>query len=696
MKYFKLLLFALGLWLFGCESRPVYKTTTTVNFKSVDGLSVTADLYPSTRMSDPIILMFHQSATSRGEYKTIAPRLQKRGFNCLAVDLRWGKKDFWNGVVNETAKEYGSDKVIDRFENSEEFQYQEVWPRMFDSYQDMKAAVLWARKQGFSGDLIIWGSSFSAMLQFKLGHELGDDIAAMVSFSPGEYYGQDTTMLKFWSTEMEMPVFLSAGKDTSEYLMVNDVFKVLKNEQSVFHQSHTGRHGSSILMQDEESWSPLISFLNRFKDYDAENYLTMAKETAAWLDSSKVSIQGSETWPDDAEIPDKASLSLSDGVSGKLVFYLELYETTKESSYLNEAKNAADYLLQNLPHKDDSLRKAFWPFSAYGNVVGSGYALTEMYKATKDVKYRLGALEIVDVLDHFALNKSDTISWDLGNDVLSGLSGTGLFLLYAAENLKSDRALEMAISSGKTIIQRAIQEGGGFTWKRGQNGNFILPNFSHGPAGIGYFLARLYEQTDDYLFLRAAQKSVTYLDSIAYTEDGAYLIPYGFPDPGWSRTFDIGWAHGPAGVARLFYQMYKIDHDDKWLGKMESCFKGIQMSGAMHKVGPQFGSRPFSIDQRFGLAGVGVFAFDLYQVTGKDEFLEYGLKVTDHILEKGSFERGLHWPIERFGFMQNSGAKASFTGYFYGAVGYGMLLLKAHNALARKKSLIRFVDDPFE
>jgi len=79
----------------------------TVNFKSQDGLMITADLYEANN-SVGFILLCHRSHCNRGEYRQTAPKFNKLGFSCLAIDQRSGMKVF--GVVNETknrAKEKG-------------------------------------------------------------------------------------------------------------------------------------------------------------------------------------------------------------------------------------------------------------------------------------------------------------------------------------------------------------------------------------------------------------------------------------------------------------------------------------------------------------------------------------------------------------------------------------------------------------
>ena len=73
-----------------------------LTFPSKDGLTTTADWYP-VNSDYPIILLCHQNRFSRGEYVETAPRLNKLGFNCMAIDQRVGEEV--NGVRNETAAE---------------------------------------------------------------------------------------------------------------------------------------------------------------------------------------------------------------------------------------------------------------------------------------------------------------------------------------------------------------------------------------------------------------------------------------------------------------------------------------------------------------------------------------------------------------------------------------------------------------
>ena len=68
-----------------------------------------ADLYRQSLGADaPLIVLCHQAGGSRGEYREIAPRLNKLGYQCLAIDQRAGGQV--KGVVNETYRAAGGSK----------------------------------------------------------------------------------------------------------------------------------------------------------------------------------------------------------------------------------------------------------------------------------------------------------------------------------------------------------------------------------------------------------------------------------------------------------------------------------------------------------------------------------------------------------------------------------------------------------
>ena len=220
----------------------------TITFKSLDGLTITADFYESKK-NDPYLLLFHQARFSRGEYKETADRFVKLGYNCLAVDLRSG--DEVNFVKNKTA-EAAREKGL-----STEFT---------DAKQDMQAAIDFAH-QISKKPVVIFGSSYSASLSLLLANN-NPAVSAIIAFSPGEYFGKEN-LIRDTIKGMSKPVFAASSK--TEYPYMKELLsKIDQNNLSLFSPSKgKGEHGSKALWatnsSSNEYWLALMMFFNQIK-----------------------------------------------------------------------------------------------------------------------------------------------------------------------------------------------------------------------------------------------------------------------------------------------------------------------------------------------------------------------------------------------------------------------------------------------
>jgi len=422
-------------------------------------------------------------------------------------------------------------------------------------------------------------------------------------------------------------------------------------------------------------------------------YLDAARQAAAWIGSTRVETPHGPAWPADARKPETVQSRLGDGAAGVVLFFLELHRSTGDAASLEAARRGADYLLATLPDTLDAT--TYHPAATlYGDVPGAGVVLYETYRMTHEAAYRDGALRSVELLHAYARHHDD--AWPIYNDVLNGNAGTGLFLLYAAREMNHSASYDLAVRLGRLLLARAMPEHGGLTWKMREDRDFVLPNFSHGAAGIGYFLATLYQETGQHAFLDGARAAATYLQAVARTEDEAFLVPYGWPEPSWDGLYDIGWAHGPAGTARLFYRLWHLTGDQAWMDRVLACARGIRHSGLPGTPNAGFGDDPFKPDLRFGTASVALFFLDLFHATGDASHLTYARHLTDHLLALGTRDAdGLRWEAPRYDFFEHAGDSAAFTGYFYGAAGYGLLLLRLDAAEHRTSGKITLPDDPF-
>ncbi len=228
----------------------------TINFKSADDLLITADSYtPHTSETTPLILLFHQAGSSRGEYIEIAPRLNKLGFNCIAVDLRSG--EYSRGKDNETAIRAGEKGLATSYA---------------DALPDIIAALHYADTHYGNSRVIAWGSSYSASLVLKVAGEHPELVDGVIAFSPGEYFahlGKSKTWIRDAAKDINMPVFITSSKnEASDWSSIYDVIR--STDKQSFIPATAGKHGSKALWEkyaDSESyWSAVTAFLDDFKN----------------------------------------------------------------------------------------------------------------------------------------------------------------------------------------------------------------------------------------------------------------------------------------------------------------------------------------------------------------------------------------------------------------------------------------------
>lgn len=247
-KIFFIFMIGLPLLLTGNDFKTIY-------FQSKDSLQITADLYMPHKDSAPLILLFHRAHWSRGEYQEIAPKLNKMGFNCLAVDLRSGIQV--NDVSNETAKKAKeANKTI----------------TYIDALPDMEAALKYVKGKMAKGKIIIWGSSYSAALCFVMAAKYPDQIDGLLAFAPGEYFtpmGKPKDYIASNAKKVSCPVYITSAK--LEHNNWEPIFEALPGSDKVYFLPATeGVHGSQALWKSTKEsggyWKTTREFLLRFID----------------------------------------------------------------------------------------------------------------------------------------------------------------------------------------------------------------------------------------------------------------------------------------------------------------------------------------------------------------------------------------------------------------------------------------------
>ena len=435
-------------------------------------------------------------------------------------------------------------------------------------------------------------------------------------------------------------------------------------------------------------------------------YARAALGAAQWLRMNGIAKNSGIVWAANPEDPKSMNTTLFAGTPGPILFFLEAYRYTGNRAYLEEARKGADALLASISKNDDT--------GLYTGLAGSGFTLGEAYLITRDAKYREGALQCLHWIEAKATNTADGSKWNEVTDIISGASGTGLFLLWAADHLQAREARALAMRVGEHLIRIGQpQPGGGLKWMMDNSYPFEMPNFCHGTAGVAYFLATLYQVTGRKEFLEAARKGAMHLIAIANSSEQYFLL---YHDNHNTHLFYLDWAHGPAGTAALFYRLYQITKQPKWLELVEKCAAATRIFGGPEKAFttiPSGSAKTLTVWRQGqpkevpnpgvwrnvsicdGTAGEAEFFYNVYLVAHDRKWLQAAKEGSEDLLRRADVHDGEYRWVQVETFVRPDYAIAQ-TSYMQGASGIGMWLLHFGAALAgQHRPVIRFPDNPF-
>jgi lantibiotic modifying enzyme len=277
-------------------------------------------------------------------------------------------------------------------------------------------------------------------------------------------------------------------------------------------------------------------------------------------------------------------------------------------------------------------------------------------------------------------------------DLSIGAAGAGLTFLYAYRNGLDDNAKAWAVKVAERLLEVAETTEDGLRWPMMDNlpATYIMPNFAHGPAGIGYFFAELYDETGQQKYLDAALSATAYVKSRAVPKGDGYLVTHHEqPDP--ANLYYLGYCHGPAGTGRLMYKLYTITDDTSYLDWIDGNLRGFEATGA-----PETRSEGFwnNHSQCCGDAGMGDFTLYLYESTGDEKYLNLARRIADYVAADGNATGGmLRWTQAEMRIRPEM--LETQTGYMQGAAGIGSFFL--HLATVGDETVkIPLMATPFE
>jgi len=409
-------------------------------------------------------------------------------------------------------------------------------------------------------------------------------------------------------------------------------------------------------------------------------YFSRAIEAEHYIKSAAIDTEFGKAWkvmPDSSN--SREDLSLYSGTPGVVLFYLELFHSTGDSTYLNEAEQGADFLVN--ANKD--AHPTAYELGLYTGQAGIGYVLTEMYKATNREEYKAGVLHSFNILKQSADTTEHGITWGNINDIVFGSSGIGLYLLYLSDELDLPAADSLAINAADGLLDLIDQNDGKFHWRMMPDEERYMENFSHGTAGIAYYLSEVYAKTRKSRFLEAALNAANYLQTI--TNDEGLIYHH---TPGGENLYYMSWCHGPGGTSRLYYSLWKNTRNNKWLDNMNKSAKGVVNSGIdEHQTRGYWNN----VSKCCGDAGVAEYFLWLYNITNNNDYLKYAELFTQKMLSASTESgQGIKWVQAENRVSPDK--VAAQTGLMQGSSGMGLWLLELNDQLHDRKPMIVLPD----
>ncbi|GLX10992.1 lanthionine synthetase LanC family protein [Microbispora sp. NBRC 16548] len=411
----------------------------------------------------------------------------------------------------------------------------------------------------------------------------------------------------------------------------------------------------------------------------AETPLTAAIMAGRWIRAAAVDDEHGRRWrpnPDPYGRPATAGgpASLHSGAAGIVLFFLELAAGTGHEAYLEDARAGARHLAATWQEQAGT--------SLYHGLAGVVLALAEAGWVLGEERFETAALAAADRIVRGARALGDGgIGWS-GDPSLRGDGGVVLGLLRASAALGVPAYEEVALEAGRRIARLSAPR------ERPARcpalpAEAASPGFLSGIAGTSFLLARLYGATGEEAFLDAARRGAGLIRAAGVVTGRGVVV-----------GDHLGFCSGSAGIARMFYELYRVTGDRGDLEWVRRLAWGVRECGAPFR---QTAGLWNVACQCCGTAGLIELYVGLWAATGEQEHLEFARRLADHLIGRatGYDGRGYRWyqAYRR----HRPGEVSADTGYLTGAAGIGaaLLHLDAAGQADRPRRVILLPDNPF-
>jgi lantibiotic modifying enzyme len=305
------------------------------------------------------------------------------------------------------------------------------------------------------------------------------------------------------------------------------------------------------------------------------------------------------------------STAVFGGMAGIIFLFSDLFRVTRDTRAREVAEAAAMWVDRE---SKAALTESEANPSLYSGLAGDGQMFLHLFEATGRDRWLRCAMARVRALGRAVY--PDT-------HMLSGSSGSLVFLLRAYHATNDEAVLTIARGLGDDIVRCATRDASGVRWawerpagSTTPHGTFFGTGFGHGASGVAYALAELWSVTGDDALADAVTGTVAWIESVAINTS------YGV---GWGRWPDdphdprVQWCHGPPGIGLFAVRAAEIFANDEFLDLALRCGRATQVAGDIRQ----------NPSQCHGLSGNGELLLELARVTGDDSWFGHAADFGD-------------------------------------------------------------------
>jgi serine/threonine protein kinase len=286
--------------------------------------------------------------------------------------------------------------------------------------------------------------------------------------------------------------------------------------------------------------------------------------------------------------------------SGGIALYLcALGRQTQDRRYVSAAQRCADWMWESEP----TVARREPMHGLYFGDAGQALLYLALHHSTQDEKWLDRCDAVAALLDATQVRSPD---------LMTGLAGVGLLHLMRWHATNSQQALDAAqCCAGRLVSMRRPDRP---IWQLPADYDLLSGmeylGFSHGSAGIGYFLAEHYLASGDATSLRLCRETADWLIDQAEPALADRSGLYWKANDTSELSAGTNWCHGAPGMARFLAKAYLATHD---AAHADSAMRAARATA--------FGEVWVGTTQCHGLAGNIEVLIDVVQQTG-DHSLE--------------------------------------------------------------------------